>query len=358
MAESKFVDTASLRVHYLQAGQAVAGEDPVILLHGFPQTSHMWRHQIPVLEKDYRVYAPDTRGFGDTDKPRIRVTRDLLAADVIEFMDALGIERARLVGHDWGGVIAFKAAVDYSDRFSRLALIDTLTSVWIPWGIHGYWFKCEPQAEQFYEKYHEEFIRSIFGGEQASYGGPPQSPWAAPEGSQAAAAHADHDPKKFWTPADVDHFAEKFSHPDAYWHAIQYYRNGLPFHIERDDPSALHGKSYEFLSSQRVAEMWNHPDLLFAHPDYEHFLVYAPEDRHKQFEKPALYLFSPFLVPQAFQDGLPADDYIPSGNLYADSFAHHFPDLRTRGAQTGHFIPEEDPERTNEVLTAFLAGRI
>jgi pimeloyl-ACP methyl ester carboxylesterase len=122
----------------------------------------------------------------------------------------------------------------------------------------------------------------------------------------------------------------------------------------------LHGKRYEHWSSQRVAAMWRHPDLLFSHPDWaENFPVFAPEDRHRRFEGPTFYLFSPFLVPQAFEDGrLPADDYVPHGNLYADSFAHHFPDLRTRGAQCGHFIPEEAPELTNELLMAFLAGEI
>ena len=91
-------------------------------------------------------------------------------------------------------------------------------------------------------------------------------------------------------------------------------------------------------------------------------MVFAPEDWKRRFEGSALYLYSPFLVPQAFEglgdDELPADDYIPTGNLYADSFAHHFPDLRTRGAQCGHFIPEEAPELTNELLMAFLAGEI
>jgi hypothetical protein len=88
-------------------------------------------------------------------------------------------------------------------------------------------------------------------------------------------------------------------------------------------------------------------------------MVFAPEDWHLRFEAPTFYLFSPFLVPQAFEDGeLPPDDYIPSGNPYADSFAHHFPDLRTRGAQCGHFIPEEAPERTNQLLVQFLTGQI
>ncbi|NQZ96523.1 MAG: alpha/beta hydrolase [Myxococcales bacterium] len=358
MPTSNFVETPSLRIHYLQEGKGTPEGDPVIMLHGFPQTSYMWRHQIPLQAAEHAVYAPDTRGYGKTDKPRIRLTRDILARDVIEFMDALGLERAQLVAHDWGGLIAFKAVVDYPDRFSKLALFDTLTSVWINWGIHGYWFKCEPQAEEFYEKHHEAFIRSVFGGEDGGYGGPPYSPWAAVEGSEGSESLSDFDPTKHWTREDVDHYAEAFSDPDCWFHAIEYYRHCLPFHIEREDANAPGGLRFEFLSSPKVAEMWNHPGLLFSHPDYARFMTFAPEDRHKTYPGPTLYVFSPFLVPQAFENGIPPDDYIPSGNPYAESFPRHFPDLRTRGVQSGHFIPEEAPERTNELLTDFLAGRI
>jgi pimeloyl-ACP methyl ester carboxylesterase len=320
----------------------------------------MWRHQIPVLEKDWHLYAPDTRGFGGTDKPRERVTRDIQARDIIDLLDALEIERAHLVAHDWGGVIAAAVALKYPERVSRLALIDTLVSVWITWGIHGYWFKCEPEAEEFFEKHHRAFIRSTFGGEAHSYTGPPESPWAAVPGSEGSNALADFDPTKFWTAEDVAHYEEAFSDPGSWWHAIEYYRHALPFHTQHEDPSSHNGVRHEFLSNPKVAAMWRHPDLIFGHPDWaDNFMVFAPEDWNRRFHNPVLYLFSPFLVPQAFVDGkLPPDDYIPNGNPYADSFAHHFTDLRTRGAQCGHFIPEEAPERTNQMLADFLSGNI
>ena len=104
---SEFVQTSDLRMHYLQQGTG----DPVVLIHGFPETSYEWRHQIPVLAEHYAVFAPDTRGMGQTDKPDIRVSRRLLAQDIANFMDALGLERAAVVGHDWGGIIAFKFAI-------------------------------------------------------------------------------------------------------------------------------------------------------------------------------------------------------------------------------------------------------
>ena len=360
MSETRIVETRSLNVQIRETGVDRPGEDPVILLHGFPQTSYMWRHQMPVLGQRFKVYAPDTRGYGGTDKPRVRLSRDILARDVIDLMDALEIERARLVGHDWGGIIASAAALKYPDRFSRLGLIDTLVSVWITWGIHGYWFKCEPDAEEFFEKHHRAFIRSTLAGEAPPYGGPPESPWAPVEGSEGSAALKDWDPTQFWDAEDVAHYEEAFADPDSWFHAIEYYRHCLPFHIAKKDPRAPGGVRFEFRTSSQIAEMWKHPGLIFSHPEWaSEFMVFAPEDWHLRFANPTLYLFSPFLVPQAFENGeLPPDDYIPSGNPYADSFAHHFPDLRTRGAQSGHFIPEEAPERTNELLMQFLTGEI
>ena len=85
---SRQVQSRSLSFHTLECGEPRDGEDPVILLHGFPQTSHMWRHQLPVLGERFHCYAPDTRGYGGTDKPRIRLDRGILARDVIDFMDA------------------------------------------------------------------------------------------------------------------------------------------------------------------------------------------------------------------------------------------------------------------------------
>lgn len=358
MAQTRSVQTRSLKVHLREVGEDRPGEDPVILLHGFPQTSYMWRHQLPVLGERFKVYAPDTRGYGGTEKPRIRLSRDILARDVVDLMDALGVERARLVGHDWGGIIAAAAALKYPERFSRLGLIDTLVSVWITWGIHGYWFKCSPEAEDFFEAHHRSFIRSLFAGEDAPYGPPPESPWVAVKGTKGSQAILGFDPTRFWSSEDVAHYEDAFADPGVWFHAIEYYRHCLPFHVSK--PGAGQGPLFEFRSSQEVAAMWRHPGLIFSHPEWaSEFMVFAPEDWHLRYTAPTLLLFSPFLLSKAFEGGgLPPDDYIPTGNPYADSFAHHFPDLRTRGAQCGHFIPEEDPERTNEVLLQFLTGEI
>jgi pimeloyl-ACP methyl ester carboxylesterase len=342
-----FVQTRDLRMHYRQQGTG----EPVLFIHGFPETSYEWRFQLEALSDSYACFAPDTRGFGETDKPGIRVTRQLLGQDIINFMDALGIERAALVGHDWGGIIAFKAAIDWPERFSRIALLDTLCTTWSPVGAHGYWFKAEPYPEEFFAAYHREFIELIFtGGTSREMPGRPLSPWGA--GQRAP------NPARWATEEDVAHYRSAFADPMSHFHAIQYYRYALPFHIVTDDPSATHGERYEFLPERRVAEMWTHPGGLDKHPLFEHFMDYGPEDRHKRFQAPALWMYAasrPGGTPVETDRG---DDYIPRGNPFALQFHRYFPDLRARRVGAGHFFAEEAPETTTSTLRAFLAGSI
>jgi len=82
---------------------------PVLPLHGFPDTSYLWRHQIPALvDAGYRTLAPDLRGRGRTEMPtRVEdYTLRLLVQDVAALLDALGVERAHVIGHDWGAGLA------------------------------------------------------------------------------------------------------------------------------------------------------------------------------------------------------------------------------------------------------------
>lgn len=351
----RMITTTSLRVHVREAGAGL----PVVLLHGFPQDSWMWRHQLRALSDEWRCIAPDTRGFGLTDKPRVRVTRDLLARDVVELLDALGIERAALVGHDWGGIIASATAFRYPERVTHLGLIDTLCSVWIPWGIHGWWFKDEPRPEVFFEHHARAFIGSLFARRPRDYGGPPETPWAAVAGTGGGVARAARPPESVWTETDVDHYVEVFDHPDVWFNAIEYYRHGLPFHVETADPDARHGRHYGFLSNSNVAAQWNHPGGLTAHPDFPWFPVFAPEDAHVTYAGPTLLLYSSFLAPHAFEGletgKLPPDDQFEPSDPWAASFLHHFPQLLTRATASGHFVPEEDPDRTTACIRQLLA---
>jgi pimeloyl-ACP methyl ester carboxylesterase len=99
---------------------------PVLLLHGFPDSSRLWRHQIPtLLDAGYRAIAPDLRGFGDSDKPQeaSAYTLPILVSDVVGVLDGLGIERAHVVGHDWGAVLAWGLAALLPKRVDRLVVL-------------------------------------------------------------------------------------------------------------------------------------------------------------------------------------------------------------------------------------------
>ena len=100
------------------------GDGPaVVLLHGFPDSSYLWRYQVRALvEAGFRVVAPDLRGFGESDKPQeveaYRITT--IARDVVALVDALDIERAHVVGHDWGAGLAWVLAGLHAERVERL----------------------------------------------------------------------------------------------------------------------------------------------------------------------------------------------------------------------------------------------
>jgi pimeloyl-ACP methyl ester carboxylesterase len=102
---------------------------PVVLLHGFPESSESWRDVMPALnEAGYRAVAPDQRGYSPRARPakRSAYVRRELVADVIALADQLRLERFHLVGHDWGAAVAWAVAIDHPDR------VRTLTSLSIP----------------------------------------------------------------------------------------------------------------------------------------------------------------------------------------------------------------------------------
>ena len=105
---------------------ALAGPEdapPVILLHGFPESHRTWRELVPLLSDHLRLVMPDQRGFGDSDRPQEvdAYKIETLLTDLFALADALGLEKFALVGHDWGGAIAWAAAIKRDPRISRLA---------------------------------------------------------------------------------------------------------------------------------------------------------------------------------------------------------------------------------------------
>ncbi len=121
---NSYLAANGLRFHLACAGE----RGPLVLfLHGFPEFSYSWRNQLPaVASAGLRAWAPDMRGYNLSDKPRGLKNYHLLALarDVREIIRAAGVENASVVGHDWGGVVAWRAAMEYPDAISKLVILN------------------------------------------------------------------------------------------------------------------------------------------------------------------------------------------------------------------------------------------
>jgi pimeloyl-ACP methyl ester carboxylesterase len=116
-----FAQLGEVRLHYASAGTG----DPVLLLHGWPQTWYEWRHVIGLLAPRFRLIAPDLRGLGDSSRPLAGYDKATVAGDLDRLMrEALGIPRYHLVGHDWGGPVAYALAVAAPGAVRTLTTID------------------------------------------------------------------------------------------------------------------------------------------------------------------------------------------------------------------------------------------
>ncbi len=109
-----------IRLHWVEQGQGPL----VVLLHGFPEFWYSWRRQIPVLAERFRVVAPDMRGYNLSEKPASGYDLGTLTDDVLALIRTLGEERAAIVGHDWGGVVAWAFALRYPEATHKLAILN------------------------------------------------------------------------------------------------------------------------------------------------------------------------------------------------------------------------------------------
>lgn len=149
---------------------------PVILLHGFPDSAALWRHQVPALvERGMRVIVPDMRGYGESDAPEGAEAYGLPAilGDVVGILDSLDVERAAVVGHDWGSAVAWGLASLQPDRVERLVAL----SVGHPGTFPGesmaqrekswymLFFQFEGVAEEALARDDWRMFRQVFGGQ-------------------------------------------------------------------------------------------------------------------------------------------------------------------------------------------------
>src|SRR5262245_52242765 len=125
--ETSTVDVGEATIFIRRKG----GGRPLLLLHGFPQTHLMWHRVAPALAEDFTVVCADLRGYGSSGKPpsrpdRAPYSKRVMARDMVRMMEAQGFLRFAVAGHDRGGRVAYRMALDHADRIERLALLDII----------------------------------------------------------------------------------------------------------------------------------------------------------------------------------------------------------------------------------------
>jgi len=187
----------------------------VLLLHGFPEFWYSWRHQIPILSKNFKVVAPDMRGYNESDKPQgvASYSTSLLVQDMRNLIHAFGKSKATVVGHDWGGAVAWNLAMMAPECVEKLvilncphplALIQAYQSMnfrQLQRSWYVFFFQQTEAPEQVLSRNNFEFLTAMLLGSAVN--------------------------KKAFGPEDVKKFVEAWSMPGALTASINYYRANM-----------------------------------------------------------------------------------------------------------------------------------
>lgn len=142
--KSAYANVNGTRIHYLITGNG----SPVVLLHGYAETGHMWQPLLPILTERHTVIVPDLRGAGDSDKPDSGYDKKNMATDIHELVKSLGYDKTTIVGHDIGLMVAYAYAAQFPQATDRVVLMDAFLpgignwkDVWLMrdlWHFHFY----------------------------------------------------------------------------------------------------------------------------------------------------------------------------------------------------------------------------
>ncbi|SDW11572.1 Pimeloyl-ACP methyl ester carboxylesterase [Saccharopolyspora shandongensis] len=241
-----------LRVHYTRAGSGPG----LVLLHGWPQTSHCWRKLIPELARTHTVIAPDLRGYGRTDKPRTGYDKRTMASDVAALAESLGFESVSVVGHDRGARVAHRWGLDRPAQVDRLALLDVVPT-------REMWRRLNAESAMAYWHWlfhmQPDLPERLAGADVAGYLGYFFERWTVNRHGLDAAA--------------IDEYVRAFSAPGALRAGFDDYRASFPHDSEHDDVDAAAGRKL----TMPVLALWGSAGLPARLPMREIWLDYAED---------------------------------------------------------------------------------
>ena len=205
--EHRFVDAAGLRMHVAVAGSG----PPLVLLHGWPQHWWSWRRVLPRLAQRFTCYMPDQRGLGWTEAPEAPegYRKDQLQRDLVACLDALGLDRVALVGHDWGAWVGYLTALAAPERLTGYLAFSIPPPVASPF---------DPKAILALPAFAYQPVVAAPGlGMRVMRGG---------RLTKLLLQIAVTD-RSTWDPGDLEAYARPLQRPDRAWASVQYYRQFL-----------------------------------------------------------------------------------------------------------------------------------
>jgi haloacetate dehalogenase len=230
---------------------------PLLLLHGFPQSHAMWHRVARRLAERFRLVLPDLRGYGDSDKPpgaadHANYSKRAMAADMAALMRALGHERFGLVGHDRGGRVAHRLALDHRARVSRLALIDigptldmyAATDMRFA-SAYYHWFHLiqpQPLPERMIGGDAKFYLRWKLGGWGGTGRDPQDAGASAPQGGVSALGRPGVGRLDFIEPEALAEYERTFCTPEGIHAACEDYRASAGIDLEHDRASRAAGE--------------------------------------------------------------------------------------------------------------------
>lgn len=286
--ESHWIDTEAGRIFARSGGSG----PPLVLLHGFPQTHVEWHRVAPSLAERFTLILPDLRGYGWSAAPRSEggaaYTKREMAKDVVELMEKLGHVRFRIAGHDRGGRVAYRLALDHPGRVEKLAVLDIVPTA-------DMWRSMN--ADRAMQVYHWSFLAQ---------------PRPLPETliSKAPRDYLEHTLASWTASKTLDAFDAR---------ALTHYRMFF------SDPARIHACCEDYRAGATL--------------DREH----DESDRAagRRITAPLLALWGAV--------GIPASGASPL-DLWRDWCDH----AEGHAIQSGHFLPEENPDATRDALLAFF----